>query len=111
MPIRNRLAKLKKLDRLWSTLLRGDLSSTKEGDMRPPGTTDELERRRFRAIELMEEGVPRKWLARILGVSAASLSRWQRLAELGELKSKPSCGRRRRLSDDDCNELESLLRE
>jgi transposase len=77
--------------------------------MRPSGRTEELERRRFRAVELMEEGVPRKSLARVLDVSAASLSRWRRLADSGILTAKPHVGHPRKLSDGDCRELERLL--
>jgi transposase len=77
--------------------------------MRPRGSTEELERRRSRAVALMEEGVPRKWLARVLGVSRGSLSRWRRLADSGELKAKPQPGAQSKLSVDDYKELERLL--
>jgi transposase len=79
--------------------------------MRSPGSSEDLERRRFRAVELMDEGVPRKLLARILDVSPASLSRWRRLADSGMLAAKPNPGAPRKLSDDDCRELEQLLLE
>jgi transposase len=55
------------------------------------------------------KGVPRKLLARILGVSPASLSRWAKLADTGMLTAKPHPRRPRKLSDDDCRELEQLL--
>ncbi len=77
--------------------------------MRPSGRTEDLERRRFRAVQLMEEGIPRNLLARVLDVSAASLSRWRKLADSGMLTAKPHVGRPQRLSDDDCRELERLL--
>jgi transposase len=77
--------------------------------MRPHGNAEELERRRTRAVELMEEGIPRKLLARVLGVSPASLSRWRKLAELGALAAKPHPGAPHRLSDEDRRELERLL--
>src|SRR5262245_54932133 len=79
--------------------------------MRPQGTAEELERRRFRAIALLDEGVPRKLLAKILGVSPCSLSRWRRLADLGVLKATPHLGPARKLSDDDFHKLEGLLLE
>jgi transposase len=79
--------------------------------MRPVGSAEELERRRTRAVELLEEGVSRKLLARILGVSPSSLSRWRRLAGAGELEAKPNHGPRRRLTDEECEELEELLLE
>jgi transposase len=77
--------------------------------MRPPGNAADLERRRFRAVELMEEGVPRELLARVLGVSPGSLSRWRKLAETDMLRAKPNLGAPPRLTDEDCAELERLL--
>jgi transposase len=79
--------------------------------MRPVGSAEELERRRTRAVELLEEGVSRKLLARILGVSPASLSRWRRLAGAGALEAKPNVGPKQQLTDEDCEELEELLLE
>ena len=77
--------------------------------MRPRGYAQELERRRFRAIELMDQGEPRKLIARILGVSPTALSRWRKLADAGALKAKPQPGAPRRLSDEDFQRLEGLL--
>jgi transposase len=77
--------------------------------MRPRGNPQELERRRFRAIELMDRGEPRKLIARILGVSPEALSRWRKLADAGELKAKPIPGAPRRLTDQDFRRLEGLL--
>jgi transposase len=77
--------------------------------MRPQGNAEELERRRFRAVELMEEGVPRNLLARVFGVSPTSLSRWMKLAETDSLRAKPHPGAPPRLTDEDCAELEGLL--
>lgn len=77
--------------------------------MRPRGYAQELERRRFRAVELMDQGEPRKLIARILGVSPAALSRWRKLADAGALKAKPQPGAPRRLSDQDLQRLEGLL--
>jgi transposase len=79
--------------------------------MRPVGSAEELERRRTRAVELLEEGVSRQLLGRILGVSPTSLSRWRRLADAGALEAKPSVGRKQQLTDEDCEELEGLLLE
>lgn len=77
--------------------------------MRPRGSPAELERRRFRAVELLEKGEPRELVARILGVDPRTLSRWRRLAREGNLKAKPAPGRPRELSARDCEQLEALL--
>jgi transposase len=77
--------------------------------MRPRGSADELERRRLHAVGLLERGEPRHLVARILGVSPGTLSRWKRMAESGDLKAKPQAGPSNRLTDDDCRELETLL--
>ena len=79
--------------------------------MRPQGTVGELERRRFRAVKLIEEGVPRKWIVRVLGVSRGALSRWCKLAASGRLQAKPHSGRPRRLTDEDYQHLKELLSE
>jgi transposase len=79
--------------------------------MRPFGTREELERRRFWAVELIERGEERAVIARILGVSVVSLSRWMRAAREGTLRAKPAPGRPARLSDEDVRELDGLLRQ
>lgn len=78
--------------------------------MRPKGTASELERRRRRAVELLEQGEAPAVVARILGVRPTSLHRWRRLARQGEgLAAKPVRGARRRLTDLQLGELEQLL--
>lgn len=77
--------------------------------MRSRGSPAELERRRFRALELLERGEPRELVARILGVDPGTLSRWRRLASTGSLQAKPAPGRPRQLSERDCEKLEELL--
>lgn len=77
--------------------------------MRSRGSAQELERRRFRAVQLMDQGAPRKLIARILGVSPTALSRWRKLADAGELKARPIPGAPRRLTDQDFRRLEGLL--
>jgi transposase len=57
----------------------------------------------------MDQGEPRKLIARILGVSPTALSRWRKLADAGELKAKPTPGAPRRLTDQDYRRLEVLL--
>jgi transposase len=78
--------------------------------MRPKGTPKELERRRMRAVHLLEQGESPTVVARILGVTAPSLHRWRRLARQGEgLRAQPVQGRPRLLSDQQLQHLEHLL--
>jgi|SRR5215468_2518182 len=80
--------------------------------MRPKGSPDELERRRTRAVQLLEQGESPEVVARILGVTLSSLHRWRRLARQREgLRAKPSPGRPRRLADEQLRQLEALLRQ
>src|SRR6202011_4115765 len=78
--------------------------------MRPKGTAAELERRRRRAVELLEQGEAPAVVARILGVRRTSLHRWRRMARRGHsLSAKPVAGAKRRLTDPQLRELERLL--
>src|ERR1700750_1933766 len=78
--------------------------------MRTKGTAAELERRRRRAVELVEQGDPPAVVARILGVTRSSLHRWRRMVRHGPgLAAKPATGARRRLTDAQLKELEGLL--
>src|SRR5258708_32360018 len=78
--------------------------------MRPKGTSAELERRRRRAVELVEGGEPPSVVARILDVHATSIHSWRRLARSGQgLQAKPLTGRAPLLSDDQLVQLEALL--
>jgi transposase len=80
--------------------------------MRTKGTAAELERRRRRAVELMEQGEAPGVVARIMGVTRPSLHRWRRMARCGTgLAAKPAAGARRRLTDPQMKELEGLLDE
>lgn len=80
--------------------------------MRPKGTAAELERRRRRAVQLLEQGEAPGVVARILGVRPSSLHRWRRMArQPGGLTAKPVSGARRRLTDPQLAELERLLRQ
>jgi len=80
--------------------------------MRPQGTAAELERRRRRAVQLVEAGESPTVVARILGVTSSSLHRWRRLArQLDGLVARPVPGAKRRLSDVQLTQLESLLRQ
>jgi transposase len=84
-------------------------SPTEEIFMRPRGSPAELERRRFRAVELLRRGESPQEVTRILGVHPRSLSKWRTQEQEGTLKAKPHPGRTRLLSHQDCEKLETLL--
>jgi transposase len=78
--------------------------------MRPIGSAAELERRRIRAVELVEQGESPRVVARILGVHLTSLHRWRRqVRQAGGLAAKPAEGPKPRLSNVQLGELEQLL--
>jgi transposase len=79
---------------------------------RPIGNAAELERRRCRAVKLVDAGESPSTVARLLGVHETSVHRWRRLArtEAG-LDAKPHKGPTPRLSDEQLVQLESLLLE
>lgn len=79
--------------------------------MRPIGTAAELERRRTRAVELMNKGESPTVFARILGVCRTSLYCWKKMAQVQPdgLAAKPHPGPKPRLSPEQLGELESLL--
>ena len=81
--------------------------------MRPIGTAEELERRRRRAVKLVEEGESPKTIARILGVALGSVYRWCNMAQENPdgLKSKAHPGRSRSLSEEQHKQLEALLKQ
>jgi transposase len=79
---------------------------------RPIGTAAELERRRRRAVELLEQGESPSTIARILGVHETSVHRWRRHARTGPgLGAKPHPGRKPRLSPDLWAYVERMLLE
>src|SRR3981189_183805 len=79
---------------------------------RPIGTAAELERRRRRAVLLVDQGESPSAVARILGVHETSVHRWRRLARtpIG-LDPKPQPGPTPRLSVAQLRQLEQLLLE
>jgi transposase len=81
--------------------------------MRPIGTAPELERRRTRALELLNQGESPSVIARILGVRRTSLYRWKKMAQASPegLAAKPHPGPKPRLTAEQLRELESLLRQ
>lgn|SRR5215204_3879213 len=77
---------------------------------RPLGTAEELERRRRRAVELVEVGEERATVARVLGVHPKTLARWLRQARKpGGLAARPAPGRPPGLNDLQLGQLEQLL--
>lgn len=77
---------------------------------RPIGTAAELERRRRRAVELVDQGESPSTVARILGVHETSVHRWRRLARRPNgLDSRPIPGPRPALSDYQLHKLEYFL--
>jgi transposase len=77
---------------------------------RPIGTAAELERRRRRAVELVDQGESPSTVARILGVHETSVHRWRRRAHNGPgLDAKPHPGPKPRLSPLQWAHLEQLL--
>jgi transposase len=80
--------------------------------MRPIGSASELERRRRRAVELVDAGESPTVVARIAGVTQTSLQRWRRLArQPNGLAAKPALGPKPRLSKQQLAALETLLKE
>jgi transposase len=78
--------------------------------MRSKGTAAELERRRRRAVQLLEQREKPAVIARILGVTRSTLHRWRRMSRQDHgLDAKPVPGARRRLTDPQLKELEVLL--
>lgn len=79
--------------------------------MRPKGSAQELERRRRRAIALLEKGHSQAEVTGIVGACHRSVGRWQKMARAGPdaLASKPHPGRKRRLSNKEHRRLEKLL--
>ena len=79
--------------------------------MRPVGTAEELQRRRLRAVELVEQGESPEDVAYFLGCGRSSVYTWVKLARQGpeKLAAKPHAGPKPRLSAEQLRELEALL--
>lgn len=79
--------------------------------MRPVGTAEELQRRRLRAVELVEQGESPDDVARFLGCGRSSVYTWVKLAKqsLVALAAKPHLGPKPRLTAERLKELEGLL--
>jgi transposase len=83
-----------------------------KGDMRPKGSAEELERRRRRAVELLEKGERPCEVVRRIGCSKSSLFEWREKAKQGPdgLRAIPSPGRRRRMTPSQDRRLERTLK-
>lgn len=89
-----------------------DVDGAYNKSMRSSGSTAELERRRRRAIALVNAGESPTTVTRILGVTPTSLHRWRRLARQPDgLAAKPALGPKPRLTDHQWITLEALLRQ
>src|SRR2546428_3111349 len=60
--------------------------------MRPQGSPAELERRRLRAIDLLQRDVPVHVVADRLGVDRRSVRRWKRARGRAGLRARPASG-------------------
>ena len=80
--------------------------------MRPHGTAQELERRRKRAIELLQQGLQPVEVAKQLGVDRRSVRRWKathaREGPTG-LNARPTPGRPAKLNAHEKERLEEML--
>lgn len=80
--------------------------------MRPYGNPKELENRRQRAIDLLQEGHQPVYVAKILGVDRRSVRRWKAAHnQKGPegIQAKPASGRPRKLEQKDLKKLEKIL--
>jgi transposase len=80
--------------------------------MRPSGTPEELERRRLRALALLEQGLQPVEVARRVGADRRSVRRWKAAARAeGEagVRAKPAPGRPPKLKAKQRTRLERLL--
>jgi transposase len=80
--------------------------------MRPVGTTKQLEQRRRKAVELLEQGHGIRETARLISASASTVSDWRTAYnELGEgfFEAHSPPGRQSSLSDKQKLQLEKLL--
>lgn len=81
--------------------------------MRPKGSASELEQRRRLAIGLLEQGMKPAQVARALGISRASMTRWRqsyRKRGVSGLAGKPHPGRPPRLTGGQRRRLVALLK-
>ena len=80
--------------------------------MRPIGTAEELQRRRIRAVELVDQGESPDEVAHFLGCGRSSVYTWVKQAKqsLETLAAKPHPGPTPRLNSDQLKQLEDELK-
>lgn len=81
--------------------------------MRPSGSGKELERRRFRAIAMLREGLSAADVASRVGAHVVSVYRWAAMRRRGvkAMRSRPTPGRPPKLTAEQKRELERILLE
>ena len=82
--------------------------------MRPKGSAEVLEERRRMAARMLQAGKGVREVARLVGASPGSVSRWKKALEQGgmeALKAKPHPGRPPKLSEQQKQELAAILRQ
>jgi len=77
--------------------------------MRPPGTSEQLGKRRQKALDLLESGKAIKEIARQLGTTERSVRRWRQEAKHPKKKSKRGPGKEAYLSKQQIKKLEREL--
>jgi transposase len=79
--------------------------------MRPIGAAEELQRRRPRAVDLVEQGESPEDVARFLGCGRSPVYTWVKLAKqsVAALAARPHPGPKPRLSAEQLEESEGLL--
>ncbi len=77
--------------------------------MRPPGTPEQLAKRRQKALDLLESGKALKDIARQLGTTERSVRRWRKEAKHPKKKSKRGPGKQSYLSKQQIQKLEREL--
>lgn len=80
--------------------------------MRLPGTSQQLEQRRRRALQLLKSGKPLSAVARMIGAAKSSVSRWYQAYQEGgwrTLRPRPIPGRPCRLSEQQKAALARIL--
>ena len=77
------------------------------------GSRKDAERRRRRAMTLLDQGLSQKRIAAQLGVTVSAVSKWVKARRVGgdaALQAKPHCGRTPKLTDRQVARLDKLLR-